>query len=57
MDTQPNRMKDAFKRVEVFWDGEQRYYRGTVISYQASSGLHVVCYDDGQKTKENFQVV
>ena len=40
----------------MFWDGEQRYYRGTVVCYKAASGLHVIRYDDNQKTKENLQV-
>lgn len=49
-------MKDAFRRIEVFWDGECRYYRGTVLSYHAATGLHAIAYDDGQKTKEDLLV-
>ena len=56
MDVRPERMKDAFRRIEVFWDGEGRYYRGTVLSYHAATGQHVIAYDDGQKTKEDLLV-
>lgn len=56
MDVRPERMKDAFRRIEVFWDGENRFYRGTVLCYHAASGLHTVAYDDGQKAKEDLLV-
>ena len=49
-------MRDAFRRIEVFWEGDQRFYRGTVLCYHAATGLHAITYDDGQKTKENLQV-
>lgn len=56
MDTQPDRLKDAYRRIEVFWDGDQRYYRGTILGFQAAKGVHIVQYDDGQRHKEDLQV-
>ena len=32
------------------------FYRGTVHSYQAASGLHTIFYDDGQRVKERLAV-
>lgn len=49
-------MKDAYKRIDVFWDGDQRFYRGTILSYHAATGQHAIQYDDGQRTKEHISV-
>ncbi len=46
MDTQPERFKDFGKRVEVFWDGDSVFYRGTVTAYSTTSGKHTILYDD-----------
>jgi hypothetical protein len=56
MDTQPERLKDAYKRIDIFWDGDQKYFRGTIHSYYAATGQHGIEYDDGQRTKENLSV-
>lgn len=54
MDTRPDRLRDAWRRIEVFWDGDRRFYRGTVVGFQAARGTHLIRYDDGQRTKENL---
>jgi len=46
MDTQPERFRDFGKRVDVFWDGDGVFYRGTVTSYSAASRKHTILYDD-----------
>ena len=33
------------KRVSVWWDNDQQYYRGRVTAYEARSGQHRVYYD------------
>ena len=56
MDTQPDRLKDAFRRIEVFWEGDNKFYRGTILGFQAATGQHILQYDDGQRTKEKLSV-
>eukprot|EP00877_Chromochloris_zofingiensis_P013854 jgi/Chrzof1/8722/Cz03g21270.t1 len=34
-------------RVEIWWPQDEVFYAGTVVSYQAKAGRHVVRYDDG----------
>ena len=45
MDTQPERFRDFGKRVEVFWDGDGVFYRGTVTAYSAATRRHTILYD------------
>lgn len=56
MDTQPERFKDFGKRVEVFWDGDSVYYRGTVTAYSTTSGKHTILYDDNDIERVDLKV-
>ena len=51
MDTQPERFKDFGKRIEIWWEGDGVFYRGTVLQYHTASGKHTVLYDDGESEK------
>ena len=51
MDTQPERFKDFGKRIEIWWEGDDVFYRGTVLQYHTASGKHTVLYDDGESEK------
>lgn len=51
MDSRPERRKDYGKRVEVWWEGDNVYYRGTIFEYSKSTDKHTVYYDDGEKEK------
>ena len=51
MDSQPERRKDYGKRVEVWWEGDNVYYRGTIFEYSKNTDKHTVYYDDGEKEK------
>lgn len=51
MDSQPERRKDYGKRIEVWWEGDDVYYRGTIMEYSKNSDKHTVYYDDGEKEK------
>ncbi|KAK9907625.1 hypothetical protein WJX75_007200 [Coccomyxa subellipsoidea] len=57
MDTQPERFKDFGKRVEVFWDGDSVYYRGTVTAYSTTSGKHTILYDDNDIERVDLKMV
>ena len=35
------------RRISVFWEGDEEYYNGKVVSYSSSRG-HQVQYDDGE---------
>lgn len=47
MDINPDRKRDWGRRVDVFWEGDGVYYRGTVTGYSTTSGKHTIMYDDG----------
>lgn len=47
MDINPDRKRDWGRRLDVFWEGDGVYYRGTVTGYSTTSGKHTVMYDDG----------
>lgn len=47
MDINPDRKRDWGRRVDVYWEGDGVYYRGTVTGYSTSSGKHTIMYDDG----------
>lgn len=47
MDVNPERKRDWGRRLEVFWEGDGVYYRGTVTGYSTTSGKHTIMYDDG----------
>ncbi|KAF5826675.1 hypothetical protein DUNSADRAFT_2393, partial [Dunaliella salina] len=51
MDINPGKRKDLGRRIEVHWDGDGVYYRGTVVGYTATSRRHVIMYDDGDKER------
>ena len=51
MDSQPERRKDFGKRIEVWWEGDNVYYRGTIFEYSKNTDKHTVYYDDGEKEK------
>ena len=56
MDTQPERFRDEGRRVEVWWDGEQAFFRGTVKGYSAKQQKHIIDFDDGEKDRIKFSV-
>ena len=56
MDTQPERFRDFGKRVEVFWDGDSVFYRGTVTAYSAATRKHTILYDDNDVERVCLQV-
>ena len=51
MDTQPERFRDFGKRVEVFWDTQGVFYRGTVTGYSAATRKHTILYDDNDRER------
>ncbi len=56
MDTQPERFKDFGKRLEVFWDGDSVFYRGTVTAYSTTTGKHTILYDDNDVERVDLKV-
>ena len=48
MDTKPKRFKDFGRRIEIWWEGDAVFYRGTTLEFHAGSGKHTVLYDDGE---------
>ena len=36
------------KRIEVYWDGDARFYKGRVARYAPRTGRHEVAYDDDE---------
>ena len=56
MDTQPERFRDFGKRVDVFWDGDGVFYRGTVSGYSAASRKHTILYDDSDVERVFLEV-
>ncbi|BDA47993.1 probable histone-lysine N-methyltransferase, H3 lysine-36 and H4 lysine-20 specific isoform at N-terminal half [Coccomyxa sp. Obi] len=57
MDTQPERFKDFGKRLEVFWDGDSVFYRGTVTAYSTTTGKHTILYDDNDVERVDLKTV
>lgn len=57
MDPNPERRKDWGRRIEVYWEGDQVYYRGTVIGYNHTTRKHIILYDDGEKEKLSLEGV
>ncbi|KAK9830440.1 hypothetical protein WJX72_011758 [[Myrmecia] bisecta] len=57
MDSQPERFKDMYKRIEVYWEGDRVFYRGTVLEYSAKSGTHKIVYDDGETERLDLNKV
>ncbi|KAK9805978.1 hypothetical protein WJX73_010493, partial [Symbiochloris irregularis] len=57
MDVRPDRTQDLGKRVEVFWEGDEVYYRGTVVGYFAKTHQHQILYDDNDVEKVNLSNV
>jgi hypothetical protein len=51
MDVNPGKRKDLGRRIEVHWDGDGVYYRGTIVGYTATSRRHIIMYDDGDKER------
>ncbi|GBF90197.1 histone H3 Lys 36 methyltransferase [Raphidocelis subcapitata] len=47
MDANPERKRDYGRRIEVWWEGDEAWYPGTVTGYTVTNGRHVVSYDDG----------
>lgn len=56
MDSQPERFRDFGKRVEVFWDGDSVFYRGTVTAYSAATRKHTILYDDNDVERVCLEV-
>lgn len=49
MDTQPERTRDFGRRLDVWWPGDRRYFRGTITGYSSSQQRHTIKYDDGDQ--------
>jgi hypothetical protein len=43
--------RDLHRRVDIWWEGDACFYRGTVIGYSVATGRHAVLYDDGEVEK------
>lgn len=56
MDSQPERLKDFGKRIEVWWEGDNVYYRGTVTGYSKKAAKHTVLYDDHESEKVSLDI-
>ena len=56
MDSQPERFKDFGKRLDVFWDGDSVFYRGTVTAYSTTTRNHTILYDDNDVERVNLEV-
>ena len=56
MDSQPERFKDFGKRLDVFWDGDSVFYRGTVTAYSTTTRKHTILYDDNDVERVNLEV-
>ena len=41
-------------RIRVFWDGEKRWYTGTIRERGHKPSRHLVVYDDGDQHQEDF---
>ena len=39
------------KRIEVYWDGDARFYKGRVARYAPRTGRHEVAYDDDETAR------
>jgi len=46
MDPNAARFQHYDRRVEIWWDGDARYYRGTVKNYHRSTKKYGILYDD-----------
>jgi hypothetical protein len=46
MDTHPERFRDFGKRVEIYWEDDGVFYRGTVTAYSVNTRKHTILYDD-----------
>ena len=57
MDSQPERFKDFGKRLDVFWDGDSVFYRGTVTAYSTTTRKHTILYDDNDVERVNLEVL
>eukprot|EP00879_Flechtneria_rotunda_P017339 GHRR01018163.1.p1 GENE.GHRR01018163.1~~GHRR01018163.1.p1 ORF type:complete len:1141 (+),score=450.05 GHRR01018163.1:168-3590(+) len=57
MDVNPERKRDWGRRLEVFWEGDGVFYRGTITGYSASSGKHTIMYDDGDTERVRLDMV
>jgi hypothetical protein len=57
MDINPERKRDWGRRLEVFWEGDGVFYRGTVTGYSTTSGKHTIMYDDGDTERVKLDQV
>ncbi|KAF6258157.1 hypothetical protein COO60DRAFT_1152954 [Scenedesmus sp. NREL 46B-D3] len=57
MDINPERKRDWGRRLEVYWEGDGVFYRGTVTGYSTSSGKHTIMYDDGDTERVKLDQV
>eukprot|EP00882_Tetradesmus_deserticola_P011840 GHRQ01012532.1.p1 GENE.GHRQ01012532.1~~GHRQ01012532.1.p1 ORF type:complete len:129 (+),score=36.30 GHRQ01012532.1:169-555(+) len=57
MDVNPERKRDWGRRLEVFWEGDGVFYRGSVTGYSTSSGKHTIMYDDGDTERVKLDQV
>jgi hypothetical protein len=54
MAANPERFTDFGRRIDVFWDLDAVYYRGTIIGFNPNTGKHHILYDDN--TSEQYKL-
>ncbi|GLI65472.1 hypothetical protein VaNZ11_009009 [Volvox africanus] len=57
MDLHPEKRRDLGRRVEVFWDADEQYYRAVIVAYHPTSKKHTVMYEDGGTEKLSLDEV
>ena len=49
-----NSVQFVGKRITVFWEGDGRWYSGTIKEYNPAGAKHLVKYDDGDQHSEDL---
>mmetsp|Transcript_36976 Transcript_36976/g.93364 ORF Transcript_36976/g.93364 Transcript_36976/m.93364 type:complete len:1482 (-) Transcript_36976:452-4897(-) len=57
LDRQPERCKDHGRRLEVWWEADSSYYRGSVRGYNPRTRKHIILYDDNEEERVNLKEV
>eukprot|EP00798_Chlamydomonas_sp_ICE-L_P001387 gene1387-32756_t len=50
-ETGSEKRNDLGRKLEVYWDDDGSYYKGIIVGYLATSGRHIILYEDGQKER------
>jgi Lamin-B receptor of TUDOR domain len=56
MDLHPERYYNSGRRIEVYWDGDGVYYRGTVTGYSVNTRKYTILYDDNDVERVCLEV-